>query len=269
MLNEVAFARHGWIPRVVREDGALKLELGAGADALHQPRTFSFPILDDHLEVIQNDLTRHVLLWAAVLPLCDAAGTRGPLDEHAAVALLDPILFGSTDEVETFMQGILGYHAMLVGYGADIRLLGRGQIFDSMHSATEESNSELVKTYVADRGRARRGVRLTALDAAILNYTGQYLHGAKIPARSPDAVDPALLPDVMQVIATAEQSCVGMRGATGKHEWKQIEKTVHRTVRHTYPNLADDVVRSVSFLMCSESRNRGRPQPPKTSAAHG
>lgn len=268
-MNETVFSRHGWIPNVVRDDDGLKIELGAGADALHQPRTFSFPISEAHLEVIRNDLTRHILLWAAVLPLCDAAGIGRPLDEEAAVALLDPILFGSRDDVESFMREIPGYKAMLVGYGADIQLLERGQIFDSMHSATEESDAGRVKKYVADSRRAQRGVRLTPLDAAVLKYTGHYFHGAKIPTREPDAVDPALLPDVMQVIATAEQACAGMgssgekqgredSSATRKREWKQIEKAVHRSVRRAYPRLADDAVRSVTFLMCSEARERNR-----------
>lgn len=268
-MNETVFARHGWIPNVVRDDDGLKIELGAGADALHQPRTFSFPISEAHLDVIRNDLTRHVLLWAAVLPLCQAAGTRGPLDEDAAVALLNPILFGSRDEVEVFVRDIPGYKAILVGYGADIHLLERGQIFDSMHSATEESDAERVKTYVADSRRAQRGIRLTPLDAAVLKYSGHYFHGAKIPTREPDAVDPELLPDVMQVIAIAEQARAGMGfsgdrqgreddSAARKREWKQIEKKVHRSVRRAYPRLADDAVRSVTFLMCSEASQRNR-----------
>lgn len=255
-MDEVVFTRPGWIPGVVRDDGELRLRLGAGADALHQPRTFSFPISEAHLTVIREDLTRHLLLWAAILPLCQAAGTNRPLDEDAAVALLDPILFGTQDEVESFVRDVPGYDAILVGYNADIRLLQRGQIFAAMHSATEESNAERVKTYVADRGRARRGVQLTPLDAAILKNTGHYLHGAKIPIRDPDAVDPELLPDVMQVIATAEQARDQIGAATGKRAWKQIEKTVHRSVRRAYPRLADDAVRSVTFLMCSEAAGR-------------
>lgn len=267
-MDETVFARYGWIPRVVRAEGGLRLELGAGADALHQPRTFSFPISEAHLDVIRRDLTRHVLLWAAVLPLCQAAGIDRPLDEDAAVALLDPILLGTEDEVEELVRGVPGHDAMLVGYGADVRLLQRGQVFASMHSATEESSAELVKTYVADRRRAGRGVRLTPLDEAVLKYTDHYLHAAKIPVRAPDAVDPALLPAVMQVVATAEQACMGMRmppgrdgrehAATWKRDWKKIEKAVHRAVRRAYPRLADDAVRSVSFLMCSEAADRAR-----------
>lgn len=95
-MRDIVFTRRsGWIPQVIREDGELKLMLGAGADANHEPRTFTFPIGEAHLAVIREDLARHLLLWSAVLPLCDAAGTRGKLDENAAVALLDPILLST------------------------------------------------------------------------------------------------------------------------------------------------------------------------------
>lgn len=44
-MRDIVFTRSsGWIPKVIREDGALKLMLAAGADANHDPRTFTFPI---------------------------------------------------------------------------------------------------------------------------------------------------------------------------------------------------------------------------------
>lgn len=58
--REVAFSRKaGWIPNVT---GLLYLELGAGADANHEPRTFSFLINEDHLVVIKESLARHLLI---------------------------------------------------------------------------------------------------------------------------------------------------------------------------------------------------------------
>lgn len=97
-LRDIVFTRQsGWIPSVVREDGELKLTLGAGADANHEPRTFTFTfsISEAHLAVIRENLARHLLLWSAALPLCDAAGTRGRLDENAAIALLEPMLLAA------------------------------------------------------------------------------------------------------------------------------------------------------------------------------
>ncbi len=267
-MSEVLFAReNGWLPRVIREDGVLRLQLGAGADANHDPRTFTVPVSAAHLDVIRDDLTRHLLLWSAILPLCAAAGTRGPLDERAAVALLDPILFGTPEDVESLFRRIPWDKRQLVAQGADIGLLERGEVVAALRAATATSDWRRVQEYDANRDRARRGVRLTPLDAALLRYTGRYLHGGKVPTREPDAVDPDLLPEVMRVIATAEQACAGMRispdrrggsGSLKDRGWTRIEDAVDRAVRRAYPDLADDAVRTVSFLMCSEAADRAR-----------
>ncbi|MFZ3474264.1 DUF6357 family protein [Streptomyces sp. 4.24] len=270
-MRDIVFTRRsGWIPNVIREDGELKLMLGAGADANHDPRTFTFPISEAHLAVIREDLARHLLLWSAVLPLCDDAGTRGLLDENAAVALLDPILLAGPADVDALFRRIRWDRSRLIAHGADIGLLERGQVCVAMRTATETSNGKRAQEYHADRRRTERGAVLGPLDAAILRYTGQYLHGATVPKRMPDAVDPALLPEVMRVIATAEQACAGMRigrdprrgkRATDKRDWARMETTVGAAVRRAHPELVDDAVRTVSFLMCSEAANRSRNTP--------
>ncbi|MFI5642510.1 DUF6357 family protein [Streptomyces goshikiensis] len=270
-MRDIVFTRQsGWIPSVVREDGELKLMLGAGADANHEPRTFTFSISEAHLAVIREDLARHLLLWSAVLPLCDAAGTRGRLDESAAVALLDPILLAAPADVDALFRRIPWDKGRLIAHGADIGLLERGRICAAMRTATETSNGQRAQEYHADRRRAARGAVLGPLDAAILKYTGQYLHGATVPRRMPDAADPALLPEVMRVIATADQACAGMRigrdprrgkRATDKRDWSRMETAVEAAVRREHPGLADDAVRTVSFLMCSEAADRSRSTP--------
>lgn len=269
-MRETVVVRTGWIPSVVREDGHLRVELGAGADALHQPRTFSFPIAERHLEVIRDDLARHLLLWCAVLPLCDAAGTTGPLDEHAAVALLDPILLGPPAEVDALFREVRTHTTTLVAHGADLRLLERGQVVDSLRSATEQADPKRAQAYAANRDRARRGVHLSPVDEAVLRYTGQYLHGATRPGRHPEAVDPDLLPEVLRVVATAEEATAGMRvrrdprrgrRATDKRDWRRMDARVDQAVRRGHPGLADDVVRSVGFLICSEAADRSQDLP--------
>lgn len=139
-----------------------------------------------------------------------------------------------------------------------------------MRAATETSNEKRAQEYHADRRRAERGAVLGPLDAAILRYTGRYLHGSTVPRRIPDAVDPALLPEVMRVIATAEQACAGMRigrdprrgkRATDKRDWNRMETTVEAAVRRAHPELVDDAVRTVSSLMCSEAAARSRNTP--------
>ncbi|MFH8576602.1 DUF6357 family protein [Streptomyces zaomyceticus] len=281
-MRDIVFTRSsGWIPHVIREDGELKLTLGAGADANHEPRTFTFSISEAHLGVIQEDLARHLLLWSAVLPLCHAAGTRGRLDENGAVALLDPILLAAPSDVDTLFRRIPWDRSRLIAHGADIRLLERGQVCAAMRTATETPNEKRAQEHHADRRRAERGAVLGPLDAAILRYTGQYLHGATVPRRMPDAVDRSLLPEVMRVIATAEQACAGMRigrdprrgnRATDKRDWARMETTVGAAVRRAHPELVDDAVRTVSFLMCSEAAARSRSTPmedDEEAAGHG
>ncbi|MET9667890.1 DUF6357 family protein [Streptomyces sp. NPDC006475] len=270
-MRDIVFTRmSGWIPNVIREDGELKVMLAAGADANHEPRTFTFSIGEAHLAVIREDLARHLLLWSAVLPLCDDAGTRGRLDENAAVALLDPILLAAPADVDALFQRIRWDRSRLIAHGADIGLLERGQLCAAMRAATETSNGKRAQEYQADRRRAERGAVLGPLDAAILRYTGQYLHGATVPRRLPDAVDPALLPEVMRVIATAEQACAEMRigrdprrgkRATDRRDWDRMKATVEAAVRRAHPELVDDAVRTVSFLMCSEAADRSRSTP--------
>ncbi|MFE7384867.1 DUF6357 family protein [Streptomyces zhihengii] len=273
-MRDIVFTRmSGWIPTVVREDGELRLMLGAGADANHEPRTFTFPIGDAHLAVIREDLARHLLLWSAVLPLCDAAGTRGPLDERAAAALLDPILLAAPADVDAFFRGIPWDRGRLVAHGADTDLLRRGRVCAAMNAATETSDPKRAQEDHANRRRAERGVVLGPLDTAVLRYTGQYLHGSTVPKRTPGAVDPVLLPEVMRVIATAERACAGMRigrdprrgkRGTDKRDWERMAAAVDAAVRRAHPELVDDAVRTVGFLMCSEATDRARNAPVET-----
>ncbi|MET9655184.1 DUF6357 family protein [Streptomyces sp. NPDC006460] len=275
-MRDIVFTRSsGWIPTVISVDGRLKLMLGAGADANHEPRTFTFPIKEAHLAVIREDLPRHLLLWSAVLPLCDAAGTAGRLDEDAAAALLDPVLLSSPEKVDALFRRIRWDRSRLVAHGADIDLLERGQVCAAMGAATETPNEKRAQEHHADRRRAQRGAVLGPLDAAILRYTGQYAHGATVPRRMPDAVDAALLPEVMRVIATAEQACAGMRididprrgrRAADKRDWNLVATTVDSAVRRAHPGLVDDAVRTVSFLMCSETSDRSRSTPVEDDA---
>ncbi|MCX5402338.1 DUF6357 family protein [Streptomyces sp. NBC_00102] len=270
-MRDIVFARgSAWIPKVIRENGGLKLMLGAGADANHEPRTFTFAIGEAHLTVIREDLARHLLLWSAVIPLCDATGTRGRLDEDAAVALLDPVLLAPPADVDALFRRIRWDEGRLIAHGADIDSLQRGQVHAAMRSATESADGKRVQEHHADRRRAERGTVLGPLDTAVLRYTGQYLHGSTIPKRTPGAVEPALLPQVMRVIATAEQACAGMRigldprrgkRATDKRDWDRMAKAVDAAVRRAHPRLVDEAVRTVSFLMCSEAAHRSRNTP--------
>lgn len=199
----------------------------------------------------------------------------GRLDENAAAALLDPVLLSSPADVDAFFRRIRWNRSRLVPHGADTDLLEHGRVCVAMRAATETPNEKRAQEHHADRRRAERGALPGPLDAAILRYTGQYAHGATVPKRMPNAVDAALLPKVMSVIATAEPACAGMRigidalrgnRATDKRDWDRVVTTIDAAVRRAHPGLVDDAVRTVSFLMCSETADRSRSRPVEDDA---
>lgn len=270
-MSDIVYARDsGWFPRVIADGPALRLELAAGADANHDPRTFTVPIDEAQLAVIRDDLARHLLLWSALIPLAQAAGTRGPLDEAAAVELVGRVLFSTSDELNALFQRTPWDQGQLIAHGADIDLLERGDVFAAMRTATPHSDWSRVREHEALSRRTRAGVVLSPLDAAILRYTGQYLHGGTLPRRLPDAVAPALLPDILRVISTAEEASAGMqidrdprRGKTGidKEDWDRLTAAAEAALKQSYPELAAETVSSVSFLMSSEAAARARKLP--------
>lgn len=148
-MDELVFARESsWFPSVIRQDGELRIHLIGGADALHDPRTFTFPIEAAHLTVIRTSLARHLLLYCALTPLANAAGIGGPLDESAALALLDPILLSTDDEVDRFFWKNRWDKRLLVAHGANIRLLGRVQLVAAVRHATPNPDWSRVHKYL-------------------------------------------------------------------------------------------------------------------------
>lgn len=266
-MHEIVYRRQfGALPFIIKKDDLLFLCFGAGADANHEPRTFTVPISEEHSTVIQTDFTRHLLLWSALLPLGDAAGTADPINESAAVALLDPILLGSEAEAERLLKQIPWYEAQLITHHADPAQLALGNVFAATTSLTETADITLSQEYAA----SRKHLFIAPLDEAILRYTNQYLHGGGLPSRNPDAVDPALLPKVLEIISTAEKSCTGMElpidygtdyahsHQRDKEEWNKIKDRVEQSLQNAFPTLSSKVVESVSFLMCSEAASRAK-----------
>lgn len=281
-MNDVVFERENiWFPRVIRQDGELRLELAAGADALHDPRCFSIPIEPEHLQAIRDDLTRHLMVWSVLDPLWYAAGIDGPLDEQAAVALLGPALLGTSTEADALFATVPWDRRLLIAHGADGHQLDRGKICAALVGATVLGNPARAAEDDADRDRAARGVVLNPLDRALLLYTGRLLHRGTRPRRNPAAVDAALLPDVLQVIDTAEQAGARLRAddpapeavdGPARYSWHALQEAVASAVRRAHPDLVDDVVQSVSGLMCTEDSALartmgGRSRNPRTSAA--
>lgn len=146
-MDEIAFSRESsLLPFVTRHEHKLLLHVVGGADALHQPREFSFPIGDAHLAVISSSLTRHLLLYCALTPLADKAGRDGALDEEAAVALLDPILLSADGDVDRIFWKTPWDKRLLLAHGANFRLLKRIQLVAALrHARVQTDWSKVIK----------------------------------------------------------------------------------------------------------------------------
>ncbi|MGC5617160.1 DUF6357 family protein [Georgenia sp. Z1491] len=147
-MTEVVFARGRWLPDVLREDGRLRLEIIGGADALGDARRFTIPFSEAHVARIREDLPRHVLLRAALLPLCYAAGSMGRMDEPAAVRLLESVLYGDEGEVDAVFETSPGDSThTLISHGADPVLLDAGKAYAAAQSAVASTSWDLVREY--------------------------------------------------------------------------------------------------------------------------
>lgn len=251
------------MPFVVRKDNALFLELGAGADANHEPRTFDIPINEAQLEVIKSDLARHILLWIAIIPLCEAAGTSDPLDEAAAMALCNTILLGSESDVEAYFKDFnKRAFSPLAAHHADTDLLEEGKLFAATKNLTAEADPELSKEYTTKHYWLGQGVTFSPIDEAILRYGNQYFHGGSVPTRNPELVNPDLLPQVLEVITTAEKAVAGMElpdeWKVGDGSWEPMENAITDALNKAYPDLHEKAVYVVRFLLLGEAADRAR-----------
>lgn len=145
-MAATVFSRGAWMPRTVEEDGALLLEVLGGTDALHDPRGFRVPLHEEHLTALRDSLRRHVLLQA--VPLCYEAGNREDWDEQAATSVLDPILLGSQEEVDSTMRGLRVDRRSLVAHRASLPLLARCRYFDAAQSVTEPTDWARVRKHL-------------------------------------------------------------------------------------------------------------------------
>ncbi|OAB86469.1 hypothetical protein AWH69_14155 [Janibacter melonis] len=147
-MPDVVFSRGTWMPAVVDDDGQLLLDVVGGADALHGPRTFTVPVTHEHAEVVRTSVRRHLLLYAALLPLCYDAGVAGPWDEEAAAALLDPVLVGTPQEVDDALRRARVDRRVLVAHHVSLRLLKARRYYEAAQSATAESDWARVRKHL-------------------------------------------------------------------------------------------------------------------------
>jgi hypothetical protein len=248
-----------WAPRVIRDAAELRIEIGVDFDRGYDIREFHFPITQAHLDVIRNNLTRHLLLWCVIEQLCLAAGrepTTVKPNENKAQRAIDIVLTSPEAEVEAYFVREQISTRTLIAHGAQPELLNAGKLFAALgESPNPTGNPNLVWEHDANRDRARRGVHLNPLDTALLKYTGRYLHGGKVPTRDPDAVDPAQLTAVLAVIATAETACSALPDSAHS---TAFAANVRAALHTHHPGLTTDAIDTVSFLMYAEAADRHR-----------
>ncbi len=251
-------------------DGTLLLEIVGGADANHDPRRFHLPLTAAQLDVLRADPGRHVLLSARLRPLCEAAGTAGPVDQRAALTLLPTILEGDAATVDAACQGVREVQDALMAHRADPALVAEGRLFAASRDVADTPREELVRAHrLAQRDEAR-GILPGSLDEAILEYTGLHEHRATIPRRRPEAVAPGLRPQVLRVVEAADEAAAGSRisrdprkgrRGTDRASWSRLDRLVTEAVRREAPDLTEDAVKALGQLICSEAWERARDLP--------
>ena len=259
-----------WAPWVIKEAGELKIHIGIDFNRGYDIREYHFSITEAHLDVIRNDLRRHLLLWCALEQLCEQAGLR---DRHAkpskkkAERVIDIVLLGAESDIEEYFSHEQVPTRMLIAHGANPQKLEAGGLFAALDGeVTAEGNWDLVWEYEINRDRARRGVHLSPFDVTLLKYLNKYLHMGALSSRRPDAVDPAVLPRVLEVIGVAERACADITLPADKQYpdpawskgWDEIDGAVRHGLEKAYPDLSEDTVSAISFLMGSEAADRAR-----------
>lgn len=146
-MDTVLFTRDVWLPKVLATGDALWLEVVGGADVLHEPREFLVPVREEHLAALERSLPRHVLLNAALSPLCYAAGVRGDWDEQAAASLVDVVLLGTPAEVDAVLRGAEVNERQLIAHGASLPALEEGRYVEAVQPVTVGSDWERVRRH--------------------------------------------------------------------------------------------------------------------------
>ena len=268
--TEILFTGGAWLPQVTVRGGRLHLDIVGGADALHDPREFTIPCEQRHLDAVRESPARLVLLQSAFAPLCERAGIRGPLPDQAAKSLLDPILCRPEAEVNAFMARTKHSTDVLIAYGANLDHLRNHRFVKALQHVREHPDWKRVDAERAQRQRAEQGVVLGRLDTAVLQFTGRLVHGTTLPRRDLQAVKPAQRAKVLQVIEVAEQASSSMRvrkdppivaADERPPSWddqRAIREKVSASLLRAYPHLAQDAVDAVAALMALEARQRSQ-----------
>lgn len=231
-MSEIVFGRRDLgEPHVTREvDGALRLRAGIYASNADRISTFSWPMREEHLEVMRADRLRTMLMWSVLYQRChhwwEDDLTRTP-DLRRVADALDHGLLDSEDEVVTWLGG--------TRWSSDGFLRG------------------CAREGLGDEGRAlvdRVQPRETDLDRALVAYCSGHVRARKEIRRAPEAVPEELLPEIFQVLRSVEWRLA--RGMpTSRGEW---DSGVEGAFRSMWPGFSSGARQAAGRLLEVESR---------------
>lgn len=221
----------GWGPYVTDEDGELRLHLAQYASDADKVGEFSWPMTEQHLEVLRQDQLRRMLLVNVLGTRCRHRWnddlTQLPHPRRVAEAL-DTILLADEDALVDWLGGT--------------RWSREGFLRGCEAEGLGEQGRSLVD-------RVSQGP--TDLDLALVAFCGGEDPRPKQVRRTPEAVAPEILPELLHLIDSVE-----WRVAIGVPvRQRYVEDRVLGAFTSMWTDIAPEARRAVQRLMVAEMRD--------------
>lgn len=232
-MSEVVFGPDlPWGPSVVREDGELRLRFATYASDADRVGEFSWPVREEHLEVLRGDRLRGMLMGLVLAARCHHRWeddlTRMP-DPRRVAEVLDKSLLGSEDE--------------LVAWLGETRWSREGFLRGCALEGFTDEGRALVD-------RVQQGP--TDLDRALVAYCGGEVRAGKKARRTQEAVPEEIVPELLQVIRSVEWR-VSRGMPTSRREW---DRGVEGAFTSMWPGFTSEARQAVGRLLEAESPHR-------------
>lgn len=232
-MREVVFGVDfpGWGPYVTREDGELRLHLAQYASDADKVGEFDWPMTEQHLEVLRQDELRRMVLVNVLVARCRHRWnddlTQLP-DPRRVADALDTVLLADEHALVDWLGGTRwSRDGFLRGCDAEgLAQQGRALVERVAHGPTD-------------------------LDLALVAFCGGEDPRPKQVRRTPEAVPPEILPELLHLIDSVE-----WRAASGiAMRQRDLESTVMGAFTSMWPDIAPEARRAVQRLMVAEMRD--------------